>query len=353
MRRVQRLRLSKMKCFIKKFYFTIFIFAVIILAGCAGSGSKSKAIDVFSGTEGIAAEFAKTAPPQSVFESSNFPIFIKLKNIGAYNIPESKKGVLSIGIEKDYVKSLKFEPSSSLSDIKDNQASFYLRGKEQINPKGEDLVVPITAATGRLDPQSERRESTLTATLCYPYKTVLSTTVCIDTDTAGIRPGKKVCEVKDMTFSNGQGAPVAVTRIEPQMVPDGELIKPQFLIFVENSGRGNPVDSANYNSICGSQDAEKGLWNVAHLSAFAAGDIQMICCPNDSLGGQCTETETSPDKMKGFVRFRDRKDFVRCTFRNGIKKTDDTFTSPLRIEIDYGYVQTIAANFVIQRPVKY
>ena len=31
----------------------------------------------------------------------------------------------------------------------------------------------------------------------------------------------------------------------------------------------------------------------------------------------------------------------------------DAYTSPLKIEVDYGYVQTISTNFIIQKPIKY
>ncbi len=165
---------------------------------------------------------------------------------------------------------------------------------------------------------------------------------------AGIRPGKKVCNVKEITFNNGQGAPITVTKIEPQMIPEGDIIKPQFLVFIENRGIGNPVNIGNYNKACGkeplNQEEVKNTWNVAFLKAYASGNKQLICTPN---------IENSVDKNIGFIRFRDKKDFVRCTFKDGVPRNNDAYTSPLRIEIDYGYVQTIAATFLIQKPLKY
>lgn len=348
----------------------IFFIFLLLIIGCSTSttSSKSTQVNIFVGTEGLTAEFAKTAPPPRVFEESSFPILIRIRNKGAYTVGESRTGILAIGREKDYVPELKLEPNDRMQQVKELVA-FFVEGKTQINSKGDEILATFTAKTGKLDPQSENKQSTITATLCYPYKTLLSTTVCIDPDIGELRPSKKACKVKEITFNTGQGAPITVTRIEPQMIPEGDIIKPQFLIFIENKGKGNPVDLNSYSNVCGSVDFDdpkrreevKNIWNVAALRAYTSGKgvgdkgIQLVCCPN--IDGQCPENENNQDKIAGFIRFRDKKDFVRCTFKNDaqktIKKTDDAFTSPLRIEIDYGYVQTIADTFLIQKPIKY
>ena len=358
-------------------------------SGSGGSGSflpsfgssskKTPEVNVYVGTSGLVAEFAKTAPPPKVFERSDFPILIRVRNIGAFNVGENDLGTLSIGRERDYIPQLIVEESNRVfpNTANDNQLSFIVDGKTQANPQGDELIIPINARTGRLDPQSENKQSTLTATLCYPYRTLLSTTVCIDPDVAGVRPGKKACTVKDLAFNNGQGAPISIVKIEPQMIPEvgnqpgsnKDVIKPQFLIFVENKGRGTPVDSNYYHLSCSKQDtgAINYPWNVAHIRAYTTPPanfpkdkivkgkgVQLICCPNQD--GQCPDKEpdlSDEDKITGFFRFKDKKDYVRCTFKNGIKRTDDAYTSPLRVEIDYGYVQTISTNFFIQKPLKY
>lgn len=364
-----------------------FLIFALILVGCdqsAGSGSsgsflpsfgssskKTQDINIYVGTSGLTAEFAKTAPPPKVFEDSSFPILIRLRNIGAFNIGENDLGIMSIGRERDYIPQLIVEDGNKIipDSTHDNLLSFIIEGKTQLNPQGDEMVIPINARTSKLDPQSENKQSTLTATLCYPYKTILSTTICIDPDIGNLRPGKKACTVKEMAFGNGQGAPISVVKIEPQMIPEvgpqpssksDVMIKPQFLIFVENKGRGTPVDGNYYTSSCSKQDkrATNYPWNVAHIRAYTTSETQqgrtnlenqLICCPNQD--GQCPETATGD--TAGFLRFKDKKDFVRCTFKKGIKRTDDAFTSPLRVEIDYGYVQTITTNFYIQKPLKY
>ena len=342
---------------IKKFSLKIFlIFVAIILISCTPnpSSAKTKEIDVFVGTEGLAAEFAKTAPPPKVFEDSSFPIVLRIRNKGAYSIKENNQGVLSLGVEKDYINSLTFEQQSRLVPASNNLAYFYVDGKTQINPQGDETIISLNAKTGKLDPQSERKESTITATLCYPYQTTLSTTVCIDPDVENIRNGKKVCKVQDVSFSSGQGAPIVITQIQPQIVPVTDGIKPQFLIFVENKEKGSPINNIGYAGACYKFDynkdsgSSKDLWNMATIKAYKAGKeddaaSQLVCTPSLTK----TEGDTT-----GILRFRDGKDFVRCTFKDAFPKNSDAFQSSLKIVIDYGYVQSIATNFVIEKPYK-
>jgi len=140
------------------------------------------------------------------------------------------------------------------------------------------------------------------------------------------------------------------------MIPVEKEIKPQFLIFVENKGKGNPVNLKGYDSACSKSDytkdsSNKDLWNVATIKVYTSGkeeekESQLICTPSlkDSAG--------AIDETTGFLRFTDNKDFVRCTFRDGIPKSSEAFTSPLKVVIDYGYVQSIASNFFIEKPYK-
>ena len=251
----------------------------VLLISCQFSGTSTtgqREIDTHIGFDGLTAEFSKDAPPQVVFEDSSFPILLKVRNNGAYDIKE-KKGTITIGREKDYVTGLVQATSTKVGILSGDSASFDVDGKSILNPYGEEILLQWNAKTGKLDPQSEIKQSVITATLCYPYQTILTTTLCIDPDVFGLRPGKKACNVKDMGFSSGQGAPIAVTKIEQQMIPQGDSIKPQFLIFLENRGRGTPVNILNYHDICAKPFSDtKNLWNTVRIKAFASGNKQLI-----------------------------------------------------------------------------
>ena len=217
---------------------------LLFIAACnATSTQKTKEIDVRVGFAGLTLEFLKNTPPQRIFESDKFPVVIKIRNTGAADIKDSQ-AVLSLGFEKDYTQNIELLRSGGVQPLPDlkaeNTAAFSLEGKSQINQKGEEEVVSYNLAAGKVDPQSEFHSSTVMATLCYPYQTILDTTFCMDTDVSSLRPGKKVCRLQDLSFANGQGAPVAISKIEVQMLPSQESgkITPQFLIYIENKGQG-------------------------------------------------------------------------------------------------------------------
>lgn len=349
----------------------IILIALLFLIGCGTSSQQSKIVNVYTGTQGLVAEFSKSAPPPKVFEKSAFPIAVKIRNAGAYSL-QANDGIISIGREKDYIPLIRFDSSSGVTQTTESKAAFSINGKSQLNQAGDEVLITATATTGNLEEQSESKTSLLTATLCYPYKTTLSSTMCIDPDVIGLRPGKKVCTVKDIPLSGGQGAPIAITKIEPVMVPEVDdpnkenkekfigYIRPQFLIYVENKANGISVDQSKYRNVCDRQDLpdsglqKDNIWNVATIRAFASGkggDVQLQCCPNRN--GECPEKESDQYSKEGLLRFRDKKDFIRCTFTQPVPRNLDAYTSPLRIEVDYGYIQTVTASTLLQKPLRH
>src|SRR3989338_4462824 len=154
---------------------------LLVLYGCSLNAPQQQIPELRSGIQGLEFEFLKNAPPPIVFEESSFPAILRVKNIGAYSI-ENEQALLTLGVERDYTKKVIVETGgkvvSEASGEMRNEATFTLPGK------------------------------TLIATLCYPYETALITSVCIDPDPNGIRPTKKSCTVQDVSFPQGQGAPV-------------------------------------------------------------------------------------------------------------------------------------------------
>src|SRR3989344_324379 len=132
--------------------------AGIFLLGCnTPTGNNNNQAVTFTGTDGITAEFAANAPAKTVFENSYFPILIRIRNLGAYSIPKDPadtQGLITIGREKDYVPILEIEENSRLaknSGPGDNEMTFFVDGKSQINPNGDELVASLKAKTSNLD----------------------------------------------------------------------------------------------------------------------------------------------------------------------------------------------------------
>ena len=324
------------------------LLVLVVASGCEGGkifGKKQDKrpitdADIRKGTDGLDMEFLKNAPPENVFEgsqddggkviTSDFPISLRLKNEGASNIEE---GILIFASEKAYV---------NVSLESKERQEFIIKGKSIYSPVGDEEFVTLTAGAKRISAQSETHPSTIFATACYPYNTILGTSVCIDTDIIGEVRGKKVCDIKDLTFSEGQGAPVAVTKIETRMLPDVDVnkVKPHFIIFIENKGNGEVVNSDKLGAACSSSGLEYTDFNTLTISAsLPQGDLKC--------------SEKTDEAVSTEVRLREKEAMVRCTLEDGINIGRDAYTAPLKIELNYGYTFTISKDIIIEKVLKY
>lgn len=336
---------------VKKLFSPIFLIFLVFILGCSISSSqKSKEIDVRVGFNGLMMEFAKNTPPQKIFENDPFPVILKVTNNGAFGIKKknNQNAFLSLGVEKDYTKKLQLQETDRVKKIESEaSAAFNLDGKTPLNPQGDLEVISYNLQAGNVDPQSEAHSSTVIATVCYPYQTILATTVCIDTDVSSTRPGKKVCKMQDLTFSSGQGAPVAVAKIEVNMLPqvgsDNQVtsVRPQFLIYIENKDKGNVVKTGFEKDYCTKTNLLHKNLNKVYVTA--------------SLGGKELDCKTNKkddkNNMENYVKLLDKKALARCIVKDqdNIERTSDNYLTPLKVTLAYGYSQSISANYFIQK----
>jgi len=442
----------------KKIILIVGISILIVLTGCQGGfgfGRDNPITDedVRVGTKGIIMEFLENAPPTKVFEGggdnpSPFPIFLKLNNIGTFDIEDDKetttkseKGIISFGFEKAYVSVLGFfgEEVSRLSEkekeiledrgidiekierietlgedfltddqkkeverfveeievldkqladltnvvgteivkrrvrqivdaleeisnefeefnndvfkdvikfadelinIRTNQ-EFEIDGKSIFIPGGDEIIINVNAYAGKIGVQSEKHTSTIFATACYPYKTIVGTSACIDANIIGDSRGEKACSVKDIILTGGQGAPVTVTRIESRMLPQGvDRVKPHFLIHIRNIGNGEVVNRSKLEEACSSASFGYQDFNTLEIHVKLSG-ISLKCGD---------EEDTGP----ATIRLRDKTDVVRCTYKeDDIDTSVDAYVAPLSIDLSYGYTHTISKNIIIEKILTY
>lgn len=321
------------------------ILMLVVIACTTQTNKKTTEVDVRVGFNGLLIDFLKNTPPQKVFEGDMFPVMIKVKNSGAYSMKGDKKAVISLGVEKDYIGKLNLLGNEKIQKI-DNAASFNLEGRSIANPRGEEKVISYNLEAGKIDPQSEAHPSTITATLCYPYETVLDATICIDTDVNNLRPSKKVCNAQDLILNNGQGAPVAITKVEISMLPAqisekrSEKIKPQFLIYVENKGNGLVIKNEAVDDFCTKSDTSHENFNIVYVD---------VSLSNKPLECQIDKKE----RELGHIKLKDKKDIIRCSLDEGIDRNQDPYFSPFKVVLNYGYTHSISSNYLIQKLVSW
>ncbi len=166
-------------------------------------------------------------------------------------------------------------------------------------------------------------------TNCYLYTTFANEMVCIDPAPFEDRP--KVCRSTTITRTDGQGAPVAITKIEPEPTKNKVI----FDIEIKNMGRGQIFDMGQMN-LCGPYGpgtlTRKELNKVYILDA-RIGEQQL----------QCTPDRMTPIELVNGIRN------IRCIYNIDYQSVKTAYETPLVIELGYGYQETSQANVQIKR----
>jgi len=308
----------------------LFLILVIFLSAGAAKCSltqRPKTIDIYQGTDGIIMEFLNGAPPDKISEDSEFQIIADIKNKGVGNV---KNGYLTINLEKDYVELYFWELEEPIvsSGFNPEQVIFDLEGKSEYNINGGEGVAKITARTKKIEGLIESHTSNIGLTACYEYSTIANPSVCIDPDVYNLRAGEKPCSIKDISL-NSQGAPVAVTRIEQNILTHEDKIEPQFLIYLANKGNGQIVDKQKVKEAC----SGTGKYNLSMIN------VEVY------LSGR--ELECTPDP----IRLTRTKNFVRCSAleKDWLDKELLAYETVLNIKLSYGYTSTIAKEIRIEK----
>ena len=321
---------------------------LIILTGCINLNPKktTTASSLFKGTKGLEMSFVKNAPPSKVFASANkesrskFKAIVNVKNKGAYDVgfdeqgteSDTNKGILVLTPESGYVDIIDLDEQPNIES-----AGFSVRGRSLSNDVGDEINVYSTLEARELSSLSALHSSTIFATICYPYQTKVSTSVCIDPDIYDLGTVKQACDGKDLSLSGGQGAPVAVTNVEVRMSPEGKSVNPQFLIHVENKGDGEIVRKEKYVEACQRKiSSEKDYFNVVNIKAELSGK-ELKC------------DQVNDEKI---VVLDGKKGIIKCSLDilNEETENKNAYVAPLSIVLDYGYTRTISKGFNIEKP---
>ncbi len=257
---------------------------LILLVGCSGAGfgkySKKKTedttlTDAHRGTKGISVRFMPNQPPYKLFSNDELDLLLEVRNEGAY----PATGFLYFG---------GYDPSiiTGIESI----LGFDLEPKTAYNPEGGiDFIGPVVPGIISLPPGSDRYEPTVTATACYYYETEANPSVCLDP-----RPyaeGFKACVPTPVGMQGGQGAPVAITNVIPEMTPKGPIFK----ITIGNVGGGDVI-SPNF-----------GVGDCRSVPYKFLGEIQVETILN-GMGGNCKPTTPRLESTSSAT--------IYCSFEN-------------------------------------
>ncbi len=300
---------------------------LILLAACTPGTQTERTYH--TGTDGVDIAFVPQAPPSSVYEERTFPVTVELHNRGAGTIPdqEGRRGVLTVDYDEYY-----------LSEEEPGEKRFVLRGKSELTPRGEETTEKVADFKALpLTGEIESPETQVYVSACYPYNTTFTEDICIDSTTQR-NERSQVCEATDHSYSSGQGAPVSVTKLEVDMYPSGNYIRPRFVVHVENTGGGSvlkPTGQGPLHEVCSLKGEERDV-NALGISAELA-DVALSCEPDPvrlQQGSNKVFCDVPTESLAENPRlFSDR----------------DNFVSTLRLNLHYIYVNGVSKTMEIER----
>ncbi|MBW2981909.1 hypothetical protein KY343_03460 [Candidatus Woesearchaeota archaeon] len=204
------------------------IIILIISTGCS-LGKKPgdvepESVDYHTGTEGLVLNLVEGRPPGKIWPGSDFLIEVELRNKGAHDIEGGKLKLH--GFNPMYVS-----PSEEEKPIQT------LYGKSFGYPEGDYALIQFKESNILAPPGKTPLSFTLSAE--YDYATEASAEICVSPDITPLaKTIEAVCEVKEINLKGGQGAPVAVTRINEIPSYKGTNLNINFILDIENVGKG-------------------------------------------------------------------------------------------------------------------
>jgi len=293
---------------------------LISLVGCARfkrTSPDDEPEEIYRGTKGLDMKFSRNLPQSKIYDTSSLNILLELENKGTYDLSGSKCRLYLSGFDDRIIRGLD----------KDKICSNSLEGKSILNPEGGFNTLQFSTDLIDLPDYLDKLPQKILVTACYEYQTTANPIVCIDPHLYEIGPIDRACTVRDVSTPGGQGAPVAVSGVKVEMAGRDRVA---FRITISNVGGGTPLyRGASVFTDCPFNVDPKD-YNIVSYDVDMSGGSVMKCSPE--LDGDYR------------VRLVDNKGTIFCTFR---VSGENAYTTPLRIILDYNYMQSISKDIEI------
>ncbi len=313
-----------------RFYQFLLIFSLLIIAFIiSGCGSGTTQTKYYVGYTGTTIEMMK-ANPKIVFEEEQFTISMFVRNLGTYTIPESTPGKLTASFDEYYL---------SIDADSAKPKSIVLHAKNQEYPAGDEEYYEFVFDAKKINNLALKPETTIDFGLCYPYKTEVSLATCIDTKMSSQDERTMACKSTTYTNTMGQGAPLVITKIIPEMLPQKDNIRPQFKIYIENKGKGYVINKdptkKSVDEVCGAGTSRPDSSDFNKITVKATlSNKELECLPAE-------------------LKLVDQESYVRCYVKEEdlteYGRTQKNYVAPLTVTLDYGYYEIQHHEIEIER----
>lgn len=301
----------------------IVVLLILLLIGCSRTGTNQPIENWRVGAEGVRMFILPNLPPPRIYDDQNLEVVVDMENRGAFDV----------GFPGDAVYLSGFDPNI-ITDIPTTGIQMPpMEGKTNFGPGGIGTV-SFQGKTRALSFRNiDKYTPRLLVTSCYGYKTIASDSVCIDPDPFTSARTEKVCLPTTTSFGGSQGAPVAISNVEVEPSPG----RTRFKITVTNVGGGDVIrPGAVYLNKC-SPFHPDGL-QYTDTDYVLVEDVSM---PDVSIMQSCKPLDN------GYLRLTNGRGVMYCELGNLAGST--AYTSPLSIQVSYGYRQTLFRDVTILR----
>ena len=405
----------------QSFHLVACLLAFLFLVSCTSQSPVHLSNeDFWTGSDGLVFSFIDENPPETVYEDTPFNIVLQVENLGAHTLT----GFMTLSIEDDYMclvdednecstfTTVDTQTLSIKSEIEDYYAAidqytkdlaattdaseqttlrreiqtarknieilkdsvsvsnpyktkwFSLEGKSIFNYEGGSDTLTYKAKAKSAGALSESHEVTVVATGCYEYTTTWNQDVCIDTDVSKMNVFPGSCKAEDIGLSD-QGAPLAITGIQPIMIPTGTgYLRPLFKIYISNSGNGKIINKDKKEQACTATGLTSKDYNMVFLKSFvlSSEDISYDFNGydpktgkelNPGIDGDLITCSPNPLILKG-----DGTNYFTCVLNDDLELDQFSlnqapYTTQLSIQFDYGYELSQSKIVTIQKILTY
>ena len=323
----------------KKLFLLLVLIALLpILSSCDDDrGGSYRDINFYTGSVGLEMRFLEGMPPHEIYVGDQgIGVTLEIYNKGTQYIGTTGANNVGDGM----IRLSGFDTNYFNPTPVDGAYNFQAEGKSEYNPFGEIYTIkefvnanPVTLSTG-----VSSLSQTIKATACYPYRTKSAEKICIDSDVRNLIKDK-ACQVHDVT-TNGQGAPISITRIEEDIISGGsghgDVI---FKIYFSNTGGGDiyydGVSLGSSVGLCDQNNLNYNHMNVIKLNHIRLGE-------GSDFVASCSPTTK---------RLTGNQGYIMCKCEGCVDPNLQAYETVLYTELEYGYRQSIQKNIkIVQIP---
>lgn len=313
----------------KKVLVICIIILMLGISGCReGFGGRKEPVSGYrSGSQGLVVNFMPNYPRPQMFDDEPFDVILEIRNKGSQTIGFGGDRIFLSGFDTGIITGISTNGERLPSNF------------EGITEYNADGGYDTLQFTGEIYPlkmkKIDRYPATVLATVCYGYKTVASENICIDPNPFAASNERKVCTPGVVSFGT-QGAPIGITSVEVDPTPRIT----RFKIHMSNVGGGTVFKyGADYLAKC----------NPYHTRGLEFNEIDVVRITGVQVAGKTITTSCKPMDNEGNVRLINGQATIFCELGN--LGTGPAYTTPLTIEVDYGYRSTISKQVeIIQTP---